>query len=76
MLINKYNLHRVFERTEVLKEVNIKVLVFWDVTRCYGTDVPMLERNLLSPSIHSFIRILSDDRSKAYSKTIPPHSAI
>jgi hypothetical protein len=32
-------------------EVNIKVLVFWDVTRCSGTDVPMLQRNLLSPSM-------------------------
>jgi len=51
VLFNKYNLHGVFERPEILTEVNIKVLVFCDVTRCSGTDVPILERNLLSPSV-------------------------
>jgi hypothetical protein len=51
VLLKKYNLHRVFERPEVLTEVNIRVLVFWDVTRCSGTGVPMLERNLVPPSI-------------------------
>ena len=47
---------------------NVKILPFNYVCNCWLTKFPV-------QYIHSF-SILSDDRSKASSKTIPPPSAI
>jgi len=59
-----------------LKEIfNIYLFQFHKVIYFSVKDIDFLIQNFLSQGVHSF-SILSDDRSKASSKTMPPYTAI